>query len=316
MLLDIEMPQLNGFDVLERMKADEALQHVPVIVVSGLSDMDSTVRCVEMGADDYLVKPFHPALLKARLGVLLERKRLRDQEAEYQRQIEEYNHTLEKRVRRQVREIALMQLATIFAMAKLTESRDPETGEHLERIQEYTRALIEQLQRTPKYAAIIDRPFIENVCAASPLHDIGKVGIPDRILRKPGPLTDDEFKTMEAHTTIGANALREVQAKHPGNLFVHIGIGIAESHHECWNGSGYPHRLAGEDVPFVGRVLALADVYDALRFERCYKKAVPHAETRDVIVAARGKQFDPDVIDAFLAAEDRFIEIAAASELS
>ena len=313
-LLDIEMPGLDGFGVLEQMKADDALRHLPVIVLSGLSDTDSIVRCVEMGADDYLVKPFHPALLKARLGVLLERKRLRDQEAAHQREIEEYSLTLEERVRQQVQEIALAQLATIFAMAKLTESRDPETGEHLERIQEYTRVLLEQLQPIPKHASTINGPYIENVCAASPLHDIGKVGIPDSILQKPGPLTDEEFKRMEVHTVIGANALREVQAKHPGNQFVHRGIDIAESHHECWNGSGYPYGLAGENIPFVGRVLALSDVYDALRFERCYKKAIPHVESRDIIVSGRGKQFDPDVVDAFLAAERGFIEIAAGAK--
>jgi putative two-component system response regulator len=298
-LLDIMMPEMNGYEVLEKVKSDMALRQIPVIVISAVDQMESVVRCIELGAEDYLPKPFDPVLLRARVGASLERKRLYDLE-------ENYRIQLEDRVEEQVREISSAQQGVIFAMSKLAESRDPETGAHLERIQEYCRTLSKELSKLTRYASEIDKTFIENIHAASPLHDIGKVGIPDHILKKPGGLTEEEFAIMKTHTVIGVETLRAVDRQNPGNKFVCIGVEIAGSHHERWDGTGYPHGLAGEDIPLAGRIVALADVYDALTSKRCYKEALPHEESREIILAERGKHFDHDIVDCFLSAEKEF----------
>ncbi len=308
-LLDICMPDMDGYQVLEYMKNDSHLCQIPVIMISAIDDMDSVVRCIENGADDYMVKPFNHTILKARINACLERKRLHDRENEYQGQIEKFNLDLQDRVSKQVYEITAAQRSTIFAMAKLAESRDPETGEHLLRIREYVKIICQELCLLPKYAAIIDDDYIENICAASPLHDIGKVGVPDSILLKPGKLTKEEFDEMKVHTVIGAETLREVNRLHSGNDFVKVGIEIAESHHEKWDGTGYPHGLAGEEIPLVGRILALSDVYDALTSRRCYKEAFSHTRSLEIIVLGRDKHFDPDVVDAFVSAEKDFLDV-------
>ncbi|GAX61125.1 response regulator receiver modulated metal dependent phosphohydrolase [Candidatus Scalindua japonica] len=308
-LLDIRMPEMDGYQVLKIIKNDPHLSHIPVIMISALSDMDNVIRCIESGADDYMVKPFVHAILRARIDACLEKKQMHDKESRYQEQIESFNLELQNRVSKQVSEITAAQRATIFAMAKLAESRDPETGEHLLRIREYVRFLCQQLRFLTKYENIIDDNYIENICAASPLHDIGKVGIADGILLKPDKLTDEEFNAMKAHTCIGAETLREVYRLHSGNDFVRIGIDIAESHHEKWDGTGYPHGLAGENIPLVGRILALSDVYDALTSRRCYKEAFSHTRSIKIIVDGSGKHFDPDVVDAFIKAEKDFVSI-------
>lgn len=285
-LLDILMPKMDGYEVLGKLKSDPVLRHIPVIMISAVDNVEeSVVPCIEKGADDYLVKPFNPTLLRARISSSLEKKRLRDQE------------------------FASAQMATIFAMAKLAESRDPETGEHLERMAEYCRILAMQLQLLPRYATVIDKKYIENIHAAAPLHDIGKVGVPDRILQKPGSLSGAEFGIMKTHAILGADTLREVDRKHPGNFFVQVGIEVAESHHEKWDGSGYPHGLVGEAIPLSARILALGDVYDALTSKRVYKDVFTHEKSRGIIVQGRDTHFDPDVVDAFLAVEEPFIDI-------
>ncbi len=308
-LLDIRMPDMDGYQVLEYMKKEPDLCQIPVIMISALDDMDSVVRCIENGAADYMVKPFNHTVLKARINACLERKRLHDRENEYKDQIEKFNLDLQNRVSKQVFEITATQRATIFAMAKLAESRDPETGEHLLRIREYVKIICQQLRLHSKYSFILNDNYIDNICAASSLHDIGKVGIQDSILLKPGKLSTDEFDAMKAHTTIGAETLRDVNRLHSGNDFIRIGIEIAESHHEKWDGTGYPYGLAGEDIPLVGRILALSDVYDALTSKRCYKDAFSHTRSLEIIVEGSGKHFDPEVVDAFLSNEKEFLHI-------
>ena len=308
-LLDIMMPVMDGYQVLECIRADTDLRQIPVIVISGVDEMQSVVRCIELGADDYLIKPFNPVLLQARISACFDRKRLHDAEEEYKHFIEDYNFSLEERVREQVKLLSQTQLATIFAMSKLTESRDPETGEHLERMREYARVIATRLSLLPQYVPIIDKAFVDDIYAAAPLHDIGKVGIPDSILRKPGPLTPEEFNIMKFHTTIGADTLRAVDANHPGNAFIRIGIAIAQSHHERWDGSGYPQGLAGDAIPLAARILSLADVYDALVSKRCYKEAYSHEKSWDIIIAGSGRQFDPQVIEAFKTEIDTFLRI-------
>ena len=308
-LLDILMPEMDGYEVLKHMKNDNVLRHIPVIMISAVDETESVGQCIEEGADDYLLKPFNQTLLRARIGASLDRKQLHDQEQKYQQQIEDYNINLEHLVGKQVREIGAGQLGTIFSMAKLSESRDPETGEHIQRMCEYCKVIAERLRLMPKYSSLIDDEYIDNIFAAAPLHDIGKVGIPDRILQKPGKLNQEEFAIMKMHTTIGGETLREVDQKYPGNSFVRLGIDIAECHHEKWDGSGYPRGLAGEDIPLASRILAIGDVYDALVSKRCYKESFTHARSREIILEGHGKHFDPDVADAFVSVEDKFIAI-------
>lgn len=284
-LLDIMMPGMDGYEVLRKIKQNERLRHLPVLMITAVGDIDSVVNCLEAGADDYLTKPFNSALLQARISSSLVKKRFYDQE------------------------ISRAQLAAIFSLSKLAESRDPETGEHLERIREYCRLLAEELRKLSKYRVLIDEPFIENLFAASPLHDIGKVGIPDAVLLKPGRLTPEEFVIMRTHTTIGAETLLAVDRQYPGSDMIRFGIEISEGHHERWDGSGYPHGLAGEEIPLVARIVGLADVYDALRSRRVYKDEMGHSEARKIIVEGRGNHFDPQIVDAFLASEDEFQRI-------
>lgn len=308
-LLDIMMPVMDGYEVLERIKADESLTHIPVIMITAVDDLESTIKCIELGAEDYLPKPFNPVLLRARIGASLEKKRLSDIEHKYREHVEERNIILGDRVKVQVKEIAQTQLAAIFAMSKLAESRDPETGEHLDRMREYCRVLASRMQTMSQYTNLIDTDFIDNIYAASPLHDIGKVGVPDAVLTKPGKLDENEWIIMKTHPIVGAETLREVDRNHPGNAFVKTGIEIAEAHHEKWNGTGYPFGLAGEKIPLVARILALGDVYDALTSRRCYKEAFSPEKSRDIIIKDRDIHFDPDVVDAFLASEDEFSKI-------
>jgi putative two-component system response regulator len=308
-LLDIMMPVMDGYEALQAIQADPLLRRVPVIMITALDDVDSAVRCIEMGAVDYVTKPFNPVLLRARVEASLDRKRMSDLEEERRVEIERRNASLSEEVRAKVLEISQSQLAAIFAMSKLAESRDPETGEHLERMREYCKLLSEQLSRMPKFRPLIDRKFVDNIYAASPLHDIGKVGVDDSVLLKPGPLNDKEWVIMRQHPVIGAETLREVDRQHPGNDFIHTGIDIAEGHHEKWDGSGYPYGLSGEKIPLVARILALGDVYDALTSKRCYKDAFSHEKSRDIIAEGRGSHFDPDVVLAFFEAEDEFRKV-------
>lgn len=308
-LLDIMMPEMNGYEVLQRMKEDNALRSIPVIMISAIDELDSVVKCIELGAEDYLTKPFNPVLLHARVTACLEKKHFHDKEVYYQKQLKEYNSELEERVREQVREITSAQLSTIFATSKLAESKDPETGEHLDRMREYCRILADCLSMNSEYRDYIDAEYIDMIYAASPLHDIGKVGIPDSILLKPGKLTEEEWVIMKTHTTIGADTLRAVNEKHPGNMMIEMGIAIAEGHHEKWNGSGYPSGKAGLDIPLSARILSLADVYDALTSVRCYKKAFSHEQSKQIILEDSGKHFDPAIVEAFLKAEQEFILI-------
>lgn len=308
-LLDIMMPNVDGYQVLKKMQADEFLSTLPVIMITAIDEVDSAVKCIEMGADDYLTKPFNAVLLTARINASLEKKRLRAQEQKQRKQIEDLNLFLSARVRQQVAEIASAQIGAIFAMSKLAESRDPETGEHLERMREYCRLMAQVLSKTDKYGPVIDRNFIDNIYSASPLHDIGKVGVPDAILTKPGKLTEEEWIIMRTHPLIGAETLREVDREHPGNSFIKIGIEIAEAHHEKWDGTGYPYGLKAEAIPLPARILALGDVFDALSSKRCYKEAFPSETVVDIIMEGSGRHFDPDVVNAFLEVQEEFARV-------
>ncbi len=308
-LLDIEMPELNGIQVLQKIKADQRLKSIPVIMVTSRDDQESIVRCIELGAEDHISKPINPVILNARVNACLEKKRLYDESEHYREALRNENFSLQDVVREKAEEITAAQLAAIFSMSKLAESKDPETGAHLERLREYCRILAEDLMCTPEYRGIIDQNYADTIYAASPLHDVGKVGIPDNVLLKPGKLNPEEWRIMQTHSSIGADTLRAVHEQYPNNTFIQIGIEIAQSHHEKWDGSGYPHALRGSQIPLSARILVLGDVYDALTSKRCYKDAFSHEKSREIILEGRGSHFDPDMVAAFLRTENKFCDI-------
>ena len=304
-LLDVMMPGMDGYEVCRRIKLDERLKGIPVIYLSALTDTRDKVKAFEQGGVDYIEKPFKLEEVRARVETHLKLHYL-------QKEIEAYNKNLELMVEEKVKEISESQTATIFALAKLAESRDVDTGDHLLRIQDFCRLLADNLSRHSKYQDRINAEYIDNLQKASPLHDIGKVGIRDAILLKPGKLSPEEFEEMKGHTVIGADTLREVYQKYPGNYFIKIGIEIAQSHHEKWDGSGYPEGLCEEQIPLSARIMALADVYDALRSKRVYKEAFPHEKALEIILQGSGKHFDPLTVEAFQALEQAFGKAYAA----
>ena len=291
-LLDVNMPEMNGYEVCERLKAHPGLAAIPVIFLSALNEIEDKIKGFRVGGVDYVTKPFHFEEVQSRVGAHVRLRCL-------QKQIQNDKSRLEDLVEMQVKRIADGQMATIFAIAKLAEARDDETGLHLERIRTLCRLLAEGLSRHPMYQTTIDHTWIRNIFHASPLHDIGKVAIPDRILLKPESLTPEEFEIMKSHTTLGARTLRAVLRKYPDNEFIAIGIDVAQSHHERWDGEGYPDGLRECQIPLCARILAVADCYDALRSRRCYKPPVPHDETCAIVLANGGRQFDPSITAVF-----------------
>ncbi|HML78684.1 HD domain-containing phosphohydrolase [Geobacter sulfurreducens] len=315
-LLDIEMPNKTGLEVLDEL--DVANRLFSIILFTTLSSLDAIVDGLERGADDYIVKPFKKAEFMARLTAAIRiahnKKLLFEAQMTAERTIEQMRRMQsilsdQKLIEQKIRETSEAQSATIFAMAKLAESRDEDTGGHLERVREYCRELAKNLRSHSSYSDHITAEFIDCIQHAAPLHDIGKVAIPDSILQKPGKLTPEEFEAMKSHTVIGADTLQLVFNSYPGNMFIGMGIEIALYHHERWDGSGYPDGLVGKNIPLPARIMALADVYDALRSDRCYRKGLTHDQARTIILEGDGKHFDPEVVMAFLRIEGVFARI-------
>ncbi len=276
---DVDMPLMNGIELCAEIRSRNSFGYTYLILLTAKSDTDSIVQGLAAGADDYIAKPFHPSELQMRIraGERLLAVESRD----------------------------LM----IFSLAKLADSRDNETGSHLERIREYCRLLCTELATWPEFAAIIDGMYIQSIYETSPLHDIGKVGIPDKILQKPGRLTNEEFEVMTEHAKIGGDTLQAVAAAYPEAGFLTMAYQIAMTHHERWDGTGYPNGLAGNDIPLCGRIVAVADVYDALTSHRVYKPAFSHETAVDIIRDGSGSHFDPAMVRAFLKLEQDFLAI-------
>jgi len=302
-LLDINLPEIDGYEVCTRFKSNPKLRDIPIIFLSALSETSDKIAGFRVGGVDFVTKPFQFDELHARVNTHLKIRTL-------QTRLEYQNGNLQQLVDAKVRELSDAHLATIFAIAKLSESRDEDTGKHLERVQNYCRCLAAKIITETPYAAQVTRAdYPDLIYHASPLHDVGKIAIPDHILLKPGKLTPEEFVVMKSHAEIGANTLRSIDSAHHDNAFLQMGIDIAGAHHERWDGAGYPRGLSGQDIPLAARIMAVADVYDALRSDRCYKKAIPHAEVVEIIRASRGTHFDPVVVDAFVELEREFDQI-------
>jgi putative two-component system response regulator len=303
-LLDVMMPGMDGYEVCRRLKANPDTADIPLLFLSGRTAAEDERIGLEIGAEDYLAKPVNPAVMLARVRAHLRLKAAADY-------LRDQNSFLEREVARRVREISAVQDITIYAMATLAETRDNETGNHIRRTQNYVITLATKLAEFPKYAVQLPRQDIELLYKSAPLHDIGKIGIPDRILLKPGRLTPEEFEIMKTHAAIGKDSIQAAeQLVGMPDSFLRFAKEIAGSHHEKWDGSGYPEGLAGEAIPLSARLMALADVYDALISKRVYKEAFSHEVARNLIVQGRGTHFDPAVIDAFIALEQDFIDIA------
>jgi putative two-component system response regulator len=278
-VLDWEMPGMSGIELCRRIRERYASGYVYIILLTARRGTQSIVEGLNAGADDFITKPFEPEELNVRI------------------------HAGSRILALESREVI------IFSLAKLAESRDQDTGTHLERIREYCRVIADHLSLQEKHREEVDGDYIQLLYMTSPLHDVGKVGIPDSILLKPGPLTGEEFEIMKRHTTIGSRTLGAAAEAHPEASFLCMARDIAQTHHERFDGSGYPDGLLGEEIPLCGRIVALADVYDALTTWRIYKPAFSHARSRQIILDGEGSHFDPEIVDAFLQNEDQFVDI-------
>ncbi len=302
-LLDVMMPEMDGYAVLRQLRDNPETADIPVIFVTALENEINEKKGLQLGAVDYIVKPIKPAIVLARIHTHLALKQARDQ-------LQHQNTWLEAEILRRMEEILLIQDVGIHALAQLAETRDPETGNHLRRTQEYVALLAQELRSLPKYRDLLDDHYIQLLTKSAPLHDIGKVGIPDTILLKPGKLTREEMAVMQTHAKLGADAIEQaVRATGKPVKFLTLAIEIAHWHHERWDGSGYPDGLAGEAIPLSARLMALADVFDALLSSRIYKPPYPFGEARDIIIQGRGTHFDPEITDAFLARFGDFVAI-------
>jgi len=303
-LLDIMMPVMDGYEACRRLKADRKTSGIPVIFLTAKAEEADETLGFEAGAVDYITKPISPPILLARVETHLQLKAVRDF-------LVDKAVFLEEEVLKRTREVQTIQDVTIVAMASLAETRDNETGNHIRRTQNYVRVLAKQMQTHPRFRDVLTDETIELLYKSAPLHDIGKVGIPDRILLKPGKLTPEEFEIMKTHTTLGRDAILAAEARlDVSNSFLSLAREIAYSHQEKWDGSGYPEGLSGDDIPVSARLMAVADVYDALISRRVYKAPLSHDDAVAVIVEGSGAHFDPDLVAGFVELESEFRAIA------
>lgn len=276
---DWGMPRMDGLELCRQVRKQDLPGYIYVILLTGRDRTQDVVEGLSAGADDFVTKPFEPAELLARIRIG------------------------ERILSLETRDVA------IFAMAKLAESRDPETGEHLERMRVYSRIITQFLADDDEFDETIGEDYPKLIYLTSPLHDIGKVGIPDCVLLKSGRLSDREFEIMKTHTTIGAATLDAAERQYPGVAYLHLARNIALTHHERFDGSGYPRGLVGRNIPLCGRIVAVADVYDALTSKRVYKHAFTHDIARSMILEESGKHFDPNMVKAFVQCEEQFLGV-------
>jgi putative two-component system response regulator len=303
-LLDIMMPLVDGYEICRRLKGEPETSDIPVIFLTALSDLKDEKQGLEVGAVDYITKPISPPILMARVRNHLKLKAAADF-------LRDKNSYLEAEVGRRTHQIRAVQEVTILALASLAETRDNDTGNHLKRTQEYIKCLALKLTARDRFAARLTESYLSMIIKSAPLHDIGKVGIPDSILLKPGALTPEEFEIMKTHTILGRMAIENAEHSLGYQVdFLRVAKEIALSHHERWDGTGYPAQLAGEEIPLSARLMAVADVYDSLISRRVYKEPMSHDNAVKIVVDSREGQFDPYIIDAFTECLDEFRSIA------
>ena len=295
-LLDIMMPGMNGYEVCAQLKRNPKTKHIPVVFLTAKIEEQDEARGLALGAVDYITKPFSTTLVKARVHNHLLLKRHQDH--------------LEEMVRERTQELQLTQEVTIEIMGTLAEYRDSETGGHIKRTKEYIKILAEHLRYHPQYAHFLNDATIDLLYKSAPLHDIGKLGVPDHILLKPGKLTAAEFEEMKRHCLYGLTAMQIGEEKLGAQSFLHLAGEIAYSHHEKWDGSGYPEGLQGEKIPISGRLMAIVDVYDALISKRSYKMPFSHEKAVETIRAGQGSHFDPIMVEGFFELAEKFRRIA------
>jgi len=303
-LLDIMMPGLSGYDVIVELKANPATRGIPVIFLTAMSATEDEKKGLEMGAADYITKPISPPIVLARVKTQLENKAAADF-------LRDQNAYLETEVTKRTRELTAIQDVTILAMASLAETRDSDTGNHIRRTQYYVKVLAEKLKTHPRFGYFLTRQTIDMLFKSAPLHDIGKVGIPDRILLKPGRFTPEEFEIMKTHTRLGRDAIIHAEKQLGMQVdFLNFAKEIAYFHQEKWDGNGYPTGISGDEIPISARLMAVADVYDALISRRVYKEGMPHEKAVQIIIESKGTHFDPDIVDAFVELQNEFRAIA------
>ncbi len=298
-LLDIVMPEMDGYEVCRQLKINKRTRNIPVIFITAMGDDMDEKKGFDVGAVDYIIKPISPLIVKSRVRTQL--------------QLYNQNRVLEDKVRERTEELSKTQNSTIISMATLAEYRDNETGGHIVRTQRYIEFFAERLSNHPKFKDQLDKKTIESFYKSAPLHDIGKVGVRDNILLKPGKLSTEEFDEMKKHTIYGRDAISMAEKalqKKGEDSFLHYAREIAYTHHERWNGTGYPRQLKGEEIPLCGRIMAIGDVYDALISKRVYKLPLPHHKAVSIIEEGRCNHFDPDLVDMFIKLNEDFRRIA------
>ncbi len=307
-LLDIMMPGIDGYEVCRQLKAEARTRDIPVIFLTAKSEVEDETHGLELGAVDYITKPISPPVVLARVKAHLTLKANLDL-------LRHKSATLQEDLDRRTAEVAATQDVTIMALASLAETRDNDTGAHIRRTQLYVKRLAEQLSTHPRFAAFLDARTIEILFKSAPLHDIGKIGIPDNVLLKPDRLTNPEFEVMKSHTTLGRSAIEDAERALGTKVeFLSLAKEMAHSHQEKWDGTGYPDGLKGDEIPISARLMSLADIYDALISKRVYKPAFSHEKACDIVREGSGKHFDPDVVEAFLAVAADFQAIASAHQ--
>jgi len=303
-LLDVMMPGMDGYEVCRRLKQHESTRHIPVIFLTAMQEPEHEARGFEVGAADFIHKPISPAIVRARVKTHLENKSLHDQ-------LRHRAASLSSELDERMVQLDRLRESTLFVMISFAEFRDENTGNHVKRTQEYVRVLATHLWEQGQCLDVLNPESIKLIAKSAPLHDMGKVAIPDNILLKPGKLTADEFEIMKSHPIHGWEMLRRAAQRMGDDTdFLSFAMEIARSHHEKWDGSGYPDRLAGHRIPLSARLMAVADVYDALISRRPYKEPMTHEMARAYIVSNAGQHFDPEIVQAFLAQQPRIMDIA------
>ncbi|MDR2192899.1 MAG: response regulator [Treponema sp.] len=298
-LLDVDMPDMDGYEAIKILKEKPDTLKIPVIFLTGKSEVEDEVKGLTLGAIDYISKPFSPFILRKRIEVHILVNSQREVLEKQRKELQEFNSNLQKLVNEKTKTVVELQNAVLKTMADIVECRDDVTGGHIERVQAYLKILVEGLIERKLYEHITGHWDVELLLLSSQLHDIGKIGISDSVLQKKTALNEEEYEIMKQHTTLGVKVIEKIEAESSACDFLAYAKIFAGTHHERWDGTGYPKGLAGEDIPLLGRLLAIADVYDAITSKRPYKKALTHDKAMRLIMSGKGRHFSPDLIDLF-----------------